>query len=146
METLKANAKAKEVRGTNSQSDGENDRQRLEGLGRSSFSNGIGQQNRFIGRDCPKDDSADNVYPQRKDYDHGSDTGKILEEVLLLKEQFLSYVKSDQSLLEAKLDESKKQEQQFLANAEVIEKRLRAALAIQHPTNEESHITNSDSE
>ncbi len=131
MESVKPNATTKEIRGTNSQQNGENDRQRLETVRGGSFVDGTRQQNRSISRHCPEDDSYRNAYPRGEEVGNGSGVGKILEEVLLLKQQFLDYVKSDQNQLEARLDESRQQEQQFLSNAERIEKRLRTALAVQ---------------
>ncbi|MDZ8239702.1 MAG: hypothetical protein RMZ69_21560 [Nostoc sp. ChiQUE01a] len=141
MESVKLNAKAKKVRGRNSQPNGENDGQGLGKAGGGSFVDGTEQQNRFTSGDCEENDSSDKADSERKEIDIGGDVGKILEEVLLLKQQFLDYVKSHQTRLEARLDESKKQEQQFLANAEALEKRLRVALAIEQTTEEESDIT-----
>jgi hypothetical protein len=62
---------------------------------------------------------------------------------LLLKQQFLDYVKSDQNRLEARLHESRRQEQEFLSHAESIENRLRLALGIEDSTDLEpnEHIT-----
>jgi hypothetical protein len=128
MESAKRDVKTKKIPGRNSQSNGQNDRQGLGEFAASSFVDGVGQQNRFISGNCQENDSSRIAYSQGEEFNTGSNSGKILEEVLLLKQQFLDYVKLDQARLEARLDESKKQEQSFLANAEVIEKRLRTAL------------------
>ncbi|MDZ8070368.1 MAG: hypothetical protein RMY64_32960 [Nostoc sp. DedQUE08] len=135
MENFSRNVKTKEISRANSQQDAENDRQRLGGFGGSGFVDGIGQQNRFVSRACEENNPDSNTYFIGNKFECGSSSGKLLEEVLLLKQQFLEYVKSDQDRLEARLSESKKQEEQFLAHAEIIEKRLRTALLIQEPTN-----------
>ncbi|MGJ5675245.1 MAG: hypothetical protein ACR9NN_16815 [Nostochopsis sp.] len=140
MENIELNAKTKKILGRDSQSNGENDRQGLGKLRASSPINGTGEQNRFISGDCEENNSGGYTDFQREGIDTGSNVGKILEEVLLLKQQFLDYVKSDQSRLEARLDESKKQEQQFLVNAEALEKRLKTALAIQQQVKQELDI------
>ncbi|MEH2377314.1 MAG: hypothetical protein V7K27_00150 [Nostoc sp.] len=82
------------------------------------------------------DSSGEDIFRTTIAWDGHGDAGKILEEVLLLKQQFLDYVKSHQGRLEARLDESKQQEQKFLTNAEGLELRLRKALAIQQIENE----------
>ncbi|MBE9050655.1 hypothetical protein IQ243_09555 [Nostocales cyanobacterium LEGE 11386] len=124
----KSNAKTKEVPGRNSQPDGENDRQGLEELRASGFVDGIGEQNRLVSRNCQANDSNRNAYSQPEEFNAGVHAGKILEEVLLLKEQFLDYLKSDQDQLEAKLDATKKQEHEFLSKTEALERRLKTAL------------------
>ncbi|MEH2371960.1 hypothetical protein [Nostoc sp.] len=90
--------------------------------------------------DASAHSSGENITRTAIAWDGHGDAGKILEEVLLLKQQFLDYVKSHQGRLEARLDESKKQEQKFLANAEGLELRLRKALVIQR-TEDESDDT-----
>jgi hypothetical protein len=143
VEKLKPNAKTKEIHGRNLQQNGEDDRQRLaEATGRSA-GNGAGKQDGFISGDCEKNNSSRNTHLCREELSNEGNSGKILEEVLLLKQQFLDYVKSDQNRLEARLHESRRQEQEFLSHAESIENRLRLALGIEDSTDLEpnEHIT-----
>ncbi|MEH2087808.1 hypothetical protein [Nostoc sp.] len=130
-----SNGTTQDVGGRRKNSKREDESGRLGEYGQDSSVNGTKQ----IGA-TSADSSGENIIRTSVTWDGRSDAGKILEEVLLLKQQFLDYVKSHQGRLEARLDESKKQEQKFLANAEGLELRLRKALTIQQ-TKDESDNT-----
>ncbi|MBD2204947.1 hypothetical protein H6G33_04190 [Calothrix sp. FACHB-1219] len=135
MENAQLNAKTKKIHRRNSQPNGENDGQGLEGTRGCGFVNGSGEQNRPASRDCEKDYPGGSIESQREEISNGVPAGKILDEVLHLKEQFLTYTKSHQSHLEARLDAAKQEEQQFLSSVEILERRIKTALVIQEQTN-----------
>lgn len=59
--------------------------------------------------DSPREDFLGQVKNQGE-----SATGKIMKRLNLIEDAFLSYVRGDQELLQARLDDSKKKEENFL--------------------------------